>query len=67
MLLVLLESSQWWARFNEGDLEKKKEKKKKKKRLKVWEILNFEYFFVIKNSIKLPPKKRFWKEKNSVG
>jgi hypothetical protein len=50
MLLLLLESSQW-AGFNEGDLERKKERKKerkeKKRRLKVWEILNFEYFFVI--------------------
>jgi hypothetical protein len=38
-------------------------KKKKEKKLKVWEILNFEYFLFIKNSIKLPPKKRVLKGK----
>jgi len=33
MLLLLLESSQW-ARFNEGDLEKKKKERKKKEKKK---------------------------------
>jgi hypothetical protein len=47
MLLVLLESSQWTG-FNEGDLGKNKFKKKKKKRVKVWEVLNFEYILSLK-------------------
>ncbi len=33
--------------------KKERKKERKKKRLKVWEILNFEYFLSFKNSIKI--------------
>jgi hypothetical protein len=52
MLLVLLERPEWIG-FNEGDLKILKSK--------VWEILNFEFFWSLK--IQLYYKKWFWKEK----
>ncbi len=43
-----------WVGFNEGDL--------KKFRLKIWKILNFKYFLLLK--IQLHYKKWFWKERS---
>jgi hypothetical protein len=34
-------------------------KKEKRKKLKVWEILNFEYFLPLKIQLNYPPKNGF--------